>query len=74
MTRLDDLLAAIPSDRDREEVRELARAAGPDARGPELDHLRERIAFALRAARFPLPTRPELERMLREQGESDEEE
>lgn len=70
MGTLDDLLKVMPAEEDRDEVRRLARQVRPDARGPAidrvLDQMMERIQHGLRAVRHPLPSRQEVERMVRE--------
>lgn len=70
METLDDLLKVMPAEKDRDEVRRLAREVRPDARGPAadqvVDEMMERIRYGLRAVRHPLPTRQEVERMVRE--------
>lgn len=70
MAALDDLLKAMPAQEDRDEVRRLAREVRPDARGPAVDQvvdrMMEKIQWGLRAVRHPLPSRQEVERMVRE--------
>ena len=70
METLDELLKVMPAEKDREDVRRLAREVRPDARGPAVDlvvdQMMERIQYGLRAVRHPLPSRQEVERMVRE--------
>lgn len=70
MKTLDELLKVMPAEKDREDVRRLAREVRPDARGPAVDlvvdQVMEKIGWGLRAVRHPLPTRQEVERMVRE--------
>jgi hypothetical protein len=78
METLDELLRIMPAEEDREELRRLARELGPDDRGPGkdqiVDQMMERIGWGLRAARHPLPTRQEVERMVRESRAAEKEE
>ena len=70
MKTLDELLKVMPAEKDREDVRRLAREVRHDARGPAVDlvvdQVMEKIGWGLRAVRHPLPTRQEVERMVRE--------
>ena len=70
MKTLDELLKVMPAEKDREDVRRLAREVRPDARGPAVDlvvdQVMEKIGWGLRAVRHPLPSRQEVERMVRE--------
>ena len=65
MKAFEDLLGILPSATDRTELRRMAEQYRSGRASTELiDEMLERIALALRAARYPLPTRTQLERML----------
>jgi hypothetical protein len=80
---LDEIVGVIAREEDRQEFRNLGRryrkAADPQARGADamsaaergvlLDQIMERLQWHFRAARFPLPTRDEVEKMIIEGGD-----
>jgi hypothetical protein len=70
----NDLLKLVPKEAERRELnrlgREYAQAAGQPAAaartGPMLDEIMKQIQHHFRAIRHPLPTRAQVEQMMRE--------